>query len=150
MITRAKLQEKTLDELRQIADSLDVPGHETLQKTKLIAAIVQSDGFEASSEPAPIDLPAAEVRPADGDSGSAKAGAEGGEKEAAGASRAAAANGESKGDLDKPDTRQDQGRQDKSQQRQKQHGQDDGGQSQRRRSRGGRGGQQREYDESEL
>ena len=50
MITRAKLQEKTLDELRQIAASLEVADHETLQKTKLIAAIVKNDGFDASSE----------------------------------------------------------------------------------------------------
>ena len=57
MITRAKLQEKTLDELRTIAASLEVPDHETLQKSKLIAAIVESDGFEASDEPAPVDLP---------------------------------------------------------------------------------------------
>ncbi|MCJ7725259.1 MAG: transcription termination factor Rho, partial [Acidimicrobiia bacterium] len=165
MITRAKLQEKTLDELRQIAGSLEVPEHETLQKTKLIAAIVKSDGFEGSSEPAPIDLPTAEVRPvyggsdsdSDSDADGAGAAASGGDgQDAARASGDGAADEES-GDHDDQESsqgngQQDQGRQGQGQQRQFQPRQDDGGQNQRRRSRGGRSGQprEREYDESEL
>ena len=68
MTSRAMLQEKSLDELRVIAASLGVPDHENLQKSKLIAAIVGSDGFEGSAEPVPIELPAIEeVRPVDGE-----------------------------------------------------------------------------------
>ncbi len=62
MTTRAKLQEKNLDELRTIAASLEIDGHKSLQKSKLIAAILDSDGFDASSEPAPVDLPEIEER----------------------------------------------------------------------------------------
>ena len=156
MITRAKLQEKTLDELRQIAGSLEVPDHETLQKTKLIAAIVNSDGFDASFEPAPIDLPAAEVRPATSDSRSGKsdsgkseaAASNGDESGGAEASDGAAANGDPKGGS--AEKAQQQG---KSQSGQAKHGQSQQGQgdsNKRRRNRSGRGGQQREYDESEL
>ncbi len=68
MTSRAMLQEKSLDELRVIAASLGVADHENLQKTKLITAIIGSDGFEGSTEPAQIDLPAIEeVRPSDGE-----------------------------------------------------------------------------------
>jgi len=68
MTSRAMLQEKSLDELRVIAASLGVPDYENLQKSKLIAAIVGSDGFEASAEPGEIELPAIEeVRPTDGE-----------------------------------------------------------------------------------
>jgi transcription termination factor Rho len=68
MTSRAMLQEKSLDELRVIAASLGVADHETLQKSKLITAIVGADGFEGSSEPAQIELPAIEeVRSSDGE-----------------------------------------------------------------------------------
>ena len=150
MITRAQLQEKTLDELRQIAASLDVPEHESLQKTKLVAAIVKSDGFEASDEPAPVDLPAAETRPAekaDGDSDGADSDDADRSGEDAGQDRPQAetkpksgAQGSDGGDRrPKGDQSQQQGGQQQQQ-----------GQGKKRRSRGGRGGQQREYDESEL
>ncbi|HUG74755.1 MAG TPA: transcription termination factor Rho [Acidimicrobiia bacterium] len=69
MTSRAKLQEKTLDELRTIAGSLGIDDHESLQKSKLIAAILGSDGFDASAEPAPVDLPAAKPRSADDEDG---------------------------------------------------------------------------------
>jgi transcription termination factor Rho len=62
MTSRAKLQEKSLDELRTIAAAIEVPDHDTLQKSKLIAAILDSDKFEASDDPAPVDLPTAETR----------------------------------------------------------------------------------------
>jgi transcription termination factor Rho len=68
MTSRAMLQEKSLDELRVIAASLGVPDFENLQKSKLITAIVGTDGFEGNGEPAPIELPAIEeVRPSDGE-----------------------------------------------------------------------------------
>jgi len=57
MTTRAKLQEKSLDELRTIAAAIDVADHGTLQKSKLIAAILDSDKFEVSEEPAPVEVP---------------------------------------------------------------------------------------------
>ena len=62
MTTRANLQGKKLDELRTIAASLEIADHETMQKSKLITAILGSDGFEASEEPAPVDLPEIEDR----------------------------------------------------------------------------------------
>jgi len=67
MTTRAKLQEKSLDELRTIAAAIEVPDHASLQKSKLIAAILESDKFDASSDPTPVDLPAAEERRSPGD-----------------------------------------------------------------------------------
>jgi transcription termination factor Rho len=68
MTSRAMLQEKSLDELRVIAASLGVPEHGSLQKSKLIAAIIGADGFEGSAEPTQIDLPAIEeLRPSDGE-----------------------------------------------------------------------------------
>ncbi|MFQ5948124.1 MAG: Rho termination factor N-terminal domain-containing protein, partial [Acidimicrobiia bacterium] len=60
MTSRAKLQEKSLDELRTIAEKLSVPDYDTLQKSKLIVAILNSDGFEASSELKPVELPGIE------------------------------------------------------------------------------------------
>jgi len=57
MTTRAKLQEKSLDELRTIAASIDVADHASLQKSKLIAAILDSDKFEVSDEPTPVEVP---------------------------------------------------------------------------------------------
>jgi transcription termination factor Rho len=68
MTSRAMLQEKSLDELRVIAAALGVPDYEELQKSKLIAAIVDSDGFKGSDQPIQIELPAIEeVRPSDGE-----------------------------------------------------------------------------------
>ncbi|HEY5652272.1 MAG TPA: transcription termination factor Rho [Acidimicrobiia bacterium] len=63
MTSRAKLQEKSLDELRTIAAAIEVAEHETLQKSKLIAAILDSDKFDGSDDPAPVELPAIETRP---------------------------------------------------------------------------------------
>src|SRR3990172_4621849 len=57
MTTRAKLQEKSLDELRTIAAAIDVPDHDNLQKSKLIAAILDSGKFELSDEPTPVEVP---------------------------------------------------------------------------------------------
>ncbi len=57
MTTRAKLQEKSLDELRTIAAAIDVADHDNLQKSKLIAAILGSDKFELSDEPTPVEVP---------------------------------------------------------------------------------------------
>jgi transcription termination factor Rho len=52
MTTRARLQELGLDELRAMAGNVDVE-HEGLQKTKLIAAILGSDLFDAAMLPEP-------------------------------------------------------------------------------------------------
>ncbi|MBU1493816.1 MAG: transcription termination factor Rho [Actinobacteria bacterium] len=158
MTTRAKLQEKTLDELRQIAGSLQVPDHETLQKTKLIAAIVGSDGFEGSSEPEPIEFPTAEVRHADGGSDSERAdsvAANGDETRAERTSGEGAVDGDSGDSGDDEGPGQGNGQQDQNRRQQGHSGQGqqgESGQNQRRRNRGGRSGQprEREYDESEL
>jgi transcription termination factor Rho len=67
MTTRAKLQEKKLAELRTIAASLEIADHKSLQKSKLIAEILGSDGFDASADPAPVDLPEVEERRSEDD-----------------------------------------------------------------------------------
>lgn len=61
MTTRAELQGKSLDDLRTIASSVGVET-DGLQKAKLIAAILGSDKFELSEEPAPVELPSAEKK----------------------------------------------------------------------------------------
>jgi transcription termination factor Rho len=52
MTTRAKLQELGLDELRAMATTVDVD-HQGLQKSKLIAAILDSEKFDPSMVPEP-------------------------------------------------------------------------------------------------
>jgi len=133
MTSRAMLQEKSLDELRVIAASLGVPDHENLQKSKLIAAIIGSDGFEASAEPVQVELPAIEeIRPADGE---VRPGAEPGHPRSEGEDEAGegeAAEGEEPGE----------------------DRWEGGSRNKRRRRRGGGsiGGERREpyYDEAEL
>ena len=61
MTTRTELQAKSIKDLRVIADALGIES-EGVQKAKLIGAIIKADGFEASDEPAPIDLPEAKTR----------------------------------------------------------------------------------------
>jgi transcription termination factor Rho len=133
MTSRAKLQEKTLDELRTIAASLEVADHESLQKSKLIAAILDNDGFEVSSDPAPVEFPAAEVRVAE-TGGNGDAPVEEGEA------------AEAVADDPAGEDRQDGGA-DKAPKGEKRDG-GQKGQQQRKRRRGSGG--QREYDESEL
>jgi transcription termination factor Rho len=55
--TRARLQELGLDELREMAGSIDVE-HDGLQKTKLITAIIGSDKFDEKMLPEVPDEPA--------------------------------------------------------------------------------------------
>ena len=129
MTSRAKLQEKKLDELRTIAEALDIDDHDSMQKSKLIAAILDSDDFETSDEPPPVDLPEIEDHRSaddDGDKGSKSKGG-GGSK-----------GGGSKGDGGK-------GSQSKGGGSQKQSSGDGGGGGQRRRRNRG-GGQQQDDD----
>ncbi|MEE9298796.1 MAG: transcription termination factor Rho [Acidimicrobiia bacterium] len=130
MTTRAKLQEKNLDELRTIAASLEIEGHKSLQKSKLIAVIIDSDGFEASGEPAPVDLPEIEERRS-GDGASSDGGDAGGDDKPA--AKKASGGGQSQGSSG--------GGQSKS---------GSGGGQRRRRSRGGGGGHQQQWDEADL
>ena len=74
MTSRAKLQEKNLDELRTIAAAIEVPDHESLQKSKLIAAILDSDKFEGSDDPTPVELPTTTTRRSAESSASADSG----------------------------------------------------------------------------
>jgi transcription termination factor Rho len=121
MTTRASLQGKKLDELRTIAASLDIADHESMQKSKLIAAILGSDDFEVSDEPAPVDLPEIEDRRSDDAADSADS---------------------DSGDGDAPRSQaKDNGQ--RSQQGQ------GGNQRRRNRNRGGGGGGQRQEDEGE-
>jgi transcription termination factor Rho len=141
MTTRSKLQEKKLDELRTIAGSLEIADHDSLQKSKLIAAILESDGFDASAEPAPVDFPEIEARrPAKDESSAAegdKAAATTKSKDESKPASGAGSNRE--GDRDGNSDGNRQGGQ--------------GGQR-RRRSRGGQGGGQRQeqqqWDEADL
>ena len=126
MTSRAMLQEKSLDELRVIAASLGVSDHASLQKTKLIAAIIGADGFEGSTEPAQIELPAIEqVRPPDGEVRGDGGPAEGEDEPEEGEPREGEEPGEDRWE---------------------------GGQRGRRRRRRSGGGERREqfYDEAEL
>ncbi|MDH3606352.1 MAG: transcription termination factor Rho [Acidimicrobiia bacterium] len=65
MTTRADLQGKTLEDLRNIASSVGVET-DGLQKAKLIAAILGSGDFELSEEAPPVELPAAEKKGSNG------------------------------------------------------------------------------------
>jgi transcription termination factor Rho len=153
MTSRAKLQEKTLDELRTIAASLEVDDHDSLQKSKLIAAILNIDGYEASSEPAPVELPSAEVRTAEtagnGDAPAEEAAAgdvatdekaDKSKTDTPGTEKPESDAKDSRSGRPERDDRRDRG------QKGSQQGGQQGGQQRKRR----RGGGQREYDESEL
>jgi transcription termination factor Rho len=62
MTTRARLQELGLDALRELAGSVDVE-HNGLQKSKLIAAIVEAEKFDESMLPeAPEEEPVKEIK----------------------------------------------------------------------------------------
>ncbi len=133
MTSRSKLQEKNLDELRAIAAGLDVADHGKLQKSKLIAAILDADGFDASAEPEQVELPAIEeVRSGDGEAGKVKA------------DTADADSGD-------PEKAEAETRTTKAPPRSQQQARDYGGDAQaRKRRRRSGGGGPREYDESEL
>jgi len=132
MTTRAKLQEKKLTELRTIAASLEIADHDSLQKSKLIAEILGSDGFDASADPAPVDLPEVEERRSGDDKASS---AESGDADAEPkAKEKPRADSRSRGDRD---------------------GNREGGQSNQRRRRSRGGGQQQQqqqqqWDEADL
>jgi transcription termination factor Rho len=132
MTSRAKLQEKTLDELRTIAASIEIAEHDSLQKSKLIAAILDSDKFDASDEPAPVDLPAAEARTSS-DNGSSDDGRASGGSRGGGDGRQ-----QSRGQPQQRDRSDD----------------DNQGNRSRRRRRGGSGGgqqqQQQQWDDTDA
>ena len=119
--TRTRLQELGLDDLRAMAGNVEVK-HEGLQKSKLIAAILDSDGFDAAMLPEAVAEPAAATTVDRDDDGSKGDGA----KSAGGSQRQTQqrSQGQSRG--------------------QGQHGQGQG-----RRRRRGRGPQE-PIDESEL
>jgi transcription termination factor Rho len=134
MTSRAKLQEKTLDELRTIAASIEIAEHDSLQKSKLIAAILDSDQFDASDEPTPVDLPAAEARKSS-DNGSGDDGRSDGESQGGGDGR-----------------QQSRGQQ---QQQRDRSDDDNQGNRNRRRRRGGSGGggqqqQHQQWDDTDA
>ncbi len=61
MTTRTELQAKSIKDLRVIAEALGIET-DGVQKSKLVGAIIAADGFEASDEPPPVDLPEATAR----------------------------------------------------------------------------------------
>ena len=87
MTTRAELQGKSLEDLRTIATSVGVET-DGLQKAKLIAAILGSDKFELSEDPAPVELPSAEKKSdSNGERGEKNSGSDGGQREGGGRKR---------------------------------------------------------------
>ncbi len=68
MTTRAKLHELGLDKLREMAGQVDVD-HDGLQKSKLIAAILESEKFDASMVPEPESNDDGESAKAEGSDG---------------------------------------------------------------------------------
>jgi transcription termination factor Rho len=56
MTSRAELQGKSIKDLREVAESHGIEADD-LQKAKLIDAILNAEGFDASDEPAPVELP---------------------------------------------------------------------------------------------
>jgi transcription termination factor Rho len=133
MTSRAKLQEKTLDELRTIAASLSVPDHERLQKSKLIAAILGADGFEASDEPAPVELPGFETVTTTSTEDEGES----------------AANGDRRRESGGSDDRAEGAEQSEESSEEVSDEERQGGSRKRRRRRSG-GGERRDIDESEL
>ena len=61
MTTRAQLQSKTIDELRQIADAVGIET-DGLQNSKLISALVDAGQVADSSPAEEVDLPQATPR----------------------------------------------------------------------------------------
>ena len=136
--TRARLQELGLDDLRAMAGKVEV-GHDGLQKSKLIAAIISSDKFEPAMVPEPADPPVPATVERDADTAGA------GDKSKEGSRSDGSRSDGSRSDGSRSDGgRQGGGR------GQGQHGQDQQGQDgQRRRRRRGRSPQE-PIDESEL
>ncbi len=131
MTTRAKLQELGLAELRAMAGQVEVD-HKGLQKTKLIAAILESEKFDPAMVPETEETDNGEPS-AETVNGEATAENSGGEDNS----------GErSASDAGKARQQQSGGQQNNDQGQQR-----DGG---RRRRRRGRGGQQEPIDESQL
>jgi transcription termination factor Rho len=158
-MNRAKLQEKSLDELRTIASSVGVEDAGKLQKSKLIAAILDSDGYDGDGGPAPVDLPAIEeVRAPDTPNGDAPSapqetagdGAGGGEKAS---SEDEPERAEAGGDDTREGSRAD-GREGGDRGERRFEGRDDdnrdGGGRKRRRRRGGRPQDDQPFDESDA
>ena len=119
MTTRAQLQSKSIDELRQIADAVGIET-DGLQKSKLISALVDAGQVADPSPAEEVDLPQATPR-----------------TERAGQDGEAASDQES-GDEPRPESRQG-GRPDYDDQRQ------GGNRNRNRRRRGGGGGREDEY-----
>jgi len=119
MTTRAQLQSKSIDELRQIADAVGIET-DGLQKSKLISALVDAGQVADPSPDEEVDLPQATPR-----------------TERVGQDGEAASDQES-GDEPRPESRQG-GRPDYDDQRQ------GGNRNRNRRRRGGGGGREDEY-----
>jgi transcription termination factor Rho len=158
-MNRAKLQEKSLDELRTIASSVGVEDAGKLQKAKLIAAILDSDGFDGDGEPAPVDLPAIEaVRAPDTPNGDAPAGSQEGAEGSGGDETSPAGDGSGpapEGGGDGGDGPRTDGREGGDGGERRSEGRDDdfrdgGGGRKRRRRRGGRPQDDQPFDESEA
>ncbi|HKX75771.1 MAG TPA: transcription termination factor Rho [Acidimicrobiia bacterium] len=130
MSTRTQLQNKSISELREIADAVGVP-HDGLQKSKLISALMAAGGIaDSGEEESMVDLPTATPRteespeadeePAGGSATSGEAAPETGE------ATETSEDGEGYGDFDRDDFRGNRRRR-------------------RRRGGGGQGGPRQDY-----
>jgi transcription termination factor Rho len=139
MTTRAKLQELGLADLRAMASQVDVD-HAGLQKSKLIAAILNSEKFDASMVPETDDETTnGEAVAEAGSTKTADAGSSDGAESGSGEGRSESRQGGGGG-----------GQQRHRQQGDRQQGGDRDSQGRRRRRGRGRGNQQEPIDESEL
>ncbi len=75
-MSRATLQEMNLGDLRAMGETLSVDGHDSLQKAKLIDAILGADGFDADALPKPAEESVADVVHSDENAAAADGGAE--------------------------------------------------------------------------
>ncbi len=158
MTTRAELQGKSIKDLRTIAESVGIEA-EGLQKAKLIGEILNSDGFDASPEPAPVDLPATSVKEDDGASDTETTEKSNGKPDASSADEKSSESDTSQAQ-DKSDSGGDrQSSQDRDSGRDRDGGRDedsgDGGnrnrnRKRRNRGRGGQGGGGEHIPESEM
>ncbi len=132
-MSRATLQEMKLGSLRSMAAELGVDGHDSLQKAKLIDAILGADGFDAAKLPAPEEKPVAEVIRTESPDGKESGGDGAAGDDDSGDGDASGDRPEGSGDRSRDGDRSD-----------------GGNRNRRKRRRRSGGGQQPDYDEADL
>ncbi len=139
MTTRAELQEKSVKDLRTIAAAVGVET-DGLQKAKLIDQILHADGVTVSTEPPPIELPAASPVGDTPLGEAAKDEASGASDDSSDSDTSGGSSGDTSDDSSSGDSSYDDGDQ----------RQYDGSRGKRRRRRSGGGQPQQQIPESEM